>query len=113
MFYDILIFLFNDPATSEIYTRKFVGSVRCIEETAIEDRGHVQLFIVSTTIFSSFFISGAGNTIAYCVRDGKKKGYVAILATLSLFLLIGLVVKFLLSNQTYQLLFFITQVVML
>lgn len=51
----------------------------------IEDRGHVQLFIVNTTIFSSFFISGAGNTIAYCVRDGKKKricshfGYIVII----------------------------------
>ncbi len=47
------------------------------------------------------------------VSEMEEKGYVAILATLSLFLLIGLVVKFLLSNQTYQLLFFITQVVML
>ena len=28
-----LIFFFNDTATTEIYTRSLVGSVRCVEET--------------------------------------------------------------------------------
>ena len=29
-------FVFNDTATTEIYTRKFVGSVRGVEETGVE-----------------------------------------------------------------------------
>eukprot|EP00831_Metopus_contortus_P062912 TRINITY_DN55181_c0_g1_i1.p2 TRINITY_DN55181_c0_g1~~TRINITY_DN55181_c0_g1_i1.p2 ORF type:complete len:101 (+),score=8.10 TRINITY_DN55181_c0_g1_i1:59-361(+) len=28
-----LIFFFNDTATTEIYTRSIVGSVRCVQET--------------------------------------------------------------------------------
>eukprot|EP00831_Metopus_contortus_P061567 TRINITY_DN53440_c0_g1_i2.p3 TRINITY_DN53440_c0_g1~~TRINITY_DN53440_c0_g1_i2.p3 ORF type:complete len:126 (+),score=22.97 TRINITY_DN53440_c0_g1_i2:70-447(+) len=27
------VFFFNDPATTEIYTRSIVGSVRCVQET--------------------------------------------------------------------------------
>eukprot|EP00831_Metopus_contortus_P067090 TRINITY_DN59836_c0_g1_i2.p1 TRINITY_DN59836_c0_g1~~TRINITY_DN59836_c0_g1_i2.p1 ORF type:complete len:157 (-),score=24.40 TRINITY_DN59836_c0_g1_i2:206-676(-) len=31
--YDEYSFFFNDPATTEIYTRSIVGSVRCVQET--------------------------------------------------------------------------------
>lgn len=80
---------------------------------SIDDRGHVQLFIVSSTIFSSFFISGAGNTIAFCIRNGKKKGYVAILATLSVILLVGLCLKYIFDNSAQYAVLFIVQVVAL
>eukprot|EP00831_Metopus_contortus_P061984 TRINITY_DN5392_c0_g1_i2.p2 TRINITY_DN5392_c0_g1~~TRINITY_DN5392_c0_g1_i2.p2 ORF type:complete len:137 (+),score=10.04 TRINITY_DN5392_c0_g1_i2:58-468(+) len=30
-----LVFFFNDTATTEIYTRSIVGSVRCVQETGI------------------------------------------------------------------------------
>eukprot|EP00831_Metopus_contortus_P020412 TRINITY_DN18984_c0_g1_i2.p2 TRINITY_DN18984_c0_g1~~TRINITY_DN18984_c0_g1_i2.p2 ORF type:complete len:111 (+),score=33.33 TRINITY_DN18984_c0_g1_i2:71-403(+) len=33
----ITFFFFNDTATTEIYTRSIVGSVRCVQETGIED----------------------------------------------------------------------------
>eukprot|EP00831_Metopus_contortus_P009264 TRINITY_DN13571_c0_g1_i5.p2 TRINITY_DN13571_c0_g1~~TRINITY_DN13571_c0_g1_i5.p2 ORF type:complete len:136 (-),score=11.76 TRINITY_DN13571_c0_g1_i5:245-652(-) len=32
-------FFFNDTATTEIYTRSIVGSVRCVQETAIYGAG--------------------------------------------------------------------------
>eukprot|EP00831_Metopus_contortus_P016916 TRINITY_DN17121_c0_g1_i3.p3 TRINITY_DN17121_c0_g1~~TRINITY_DN17121_c0_g1_i3.p3 ORF type:complete len:120 (+),score=22.41 TRINITY_DN17121_c0_g1_i3:61-420(+) len=31
-----LFFFFNDTATTEIYTRSIVGSVRCVQETGVE-----------------------------------------------------------------------------
>ncbi|EPL8208817.1 TPA: lipopolysaccharide biosynthesis protein [Raoultella ornithinolytica] len=80
---------------------------------SIDDRGHVQLFIVSSTIFSSFFISGAGNTIAFCIRNGKKKGYVAILATLSLVLMVGLTFRYILDGNDKYIELFIIQVISL
>ncbi|VUC77838.1 polysaccharide biosynthesis protein [Raoultella terrigena] len=80
---------------------------------SIDDRGHVQLFIVSSTIFSSFFISGAGNTIAFCIRNGKKKGYVAVLVTLSAILLMGLCLKYIFDNSSQYAVLFIVQVVAL
>eukprot|EP00831_Metopus_contortus_P002554 TRINITY_DN10932_c0_g1_i1.p1 TRINITY_DN10932_c0_g1~~TRINITY_DN10932_c0_g1_i1.p1 ORF type:complete len:104 (-),score=48.49 TRINITY_DN10932_c0_g1_i1:73-384(-) len=33
-------FFFNDPATTEIYTRSIVGSVRCVQETGYQRRVH-------------------------------------------------------------------------
>ena len=35
----ISVFFFNDTATTEIYTRSLVGSVRCVEETGAKRRG--------------------------------------------------------------------------
>eukprot|EP00831_Metopus_contortus_P038192 TRINITY_DN3004_c0_g4_i1.p1 TRINITY_DN3004_c0_g4~~TRINITY_DN3004_c0_g4_i1.p1 ORF type:complete len:158 (+),score=57.02 TRINITY_DN3004_c0_g4_i1:3-476(+) len=32
---DVFFFFFNDTATTEIYTRSIVGSVRCVQETGI------------------------------------------------------------------------------
>eukprot|EP00831_Metopus_contortus_P004387 TRINITY_DN11620_c0_g1_i2.p2 TRINITY_DN11620_c0_g1~~TRINITY_DN11620_c0_g1_i2.p2 ORF type:complete len:120 (-),score=19.36 TRINITY_DN11620_c0_g1_i2:147-506(-) len=33
--YVLFFFFFNDTATTEIYTRSIVGSVRCVQETGI------------------------------------------------------------------------------
>eukprot|EP00831_Metopus_contortus_P050548 TRINITY_DN4248_c0_g1_i7.p1 TRINITY_DN4248_c0_g1~~TRINITY_DN4248_c0_g1_i7.p1 ORF type:complete len:161 (-),score=29.40 TRINITY_DN4248_c0_g1_i7:86-568(-) len=35
-----LFFFFNDTATTEIYTRSIVGSVRCVQETGYQRRVH-------------------------------------------------------------------------
>eukprot|EP00831_Metopus_contortus_P050195 TRINITY_DN4223_c0_g1_i2.p2 TRINITY_DN4223_c0_g1~~TRINITY_DN4223_c0_g1_i2.p2 ORF type:complete len:166 (-),score=30.93 TRINITY_DN4223_c0_g1_i2:21-518(-) len=34
----VCFFFFNDTATTEIYTRSIVGSVRCVQETDIEQK---------------------------------------------------------------------------
>eukprot|EP00831_Metopus_contortus_P080199 TRINITY_DN8152_c0_g1_i1.p3 TRINITY_DN8152_c0_g1~~TRINITY_DN8152_c0_g1_i1.p3 ORF type:complete len:122 (+),score=34.71 TRINITY_DN8152_c0_g1_i1:84-449(+) len=41
-----IFFFFNDTATTEIYTRSIVGSVRCVQETGInaEYMGPTKLF---------------------------------------------------------------------
>eukprot|EP00831_Metopus_contortus_P074173 TRINITY_DN67723_c0_g1_i1.p4 TRINITY_DN67723_c0_g1~~TRINITY_DN67723_c0_g1_i1.p4 ORF type:complete len:108 (-),score=26.12 TRINITY_DN67723_c0_g1_i1:192-515(-) len=36
----VLFFFFNDTATTEIYTRSIVGSVRCVQETGYQRRVH-------------------------------------------------------------------------
>eukprot|EP00831_Metopus_contortus_P057434 TRINITY_DN4984_c0_g1_i4.p1 TRINITY_DN4984_c0_g1~~TRINITY_DN4984_c0_g1_i4.p1 ORF type:complete len:227 (-),score=35.72 TRINITY_DN4984_c0_g1_i4:176-820(-) len=38
-----LCFFFNDTATTEIYTRSIVGSVRCVQETGYQRRVHGEL----------------------------------------------------------------------
>eukprot|EP00831_Metopus_contortus_P042336 TRINITY_DN334_c0_g1_i6.p1 TRINITY_DN334_c0_g1~~TRINITY_DN334_c0_g1_i6.p1 ORF type:complete len:127 (-),score=35.60 TRINITY_DN334_c0_g1_i6:113-493(-) len=42
---DFFFFFFNDTATTEIYTRSIVGSVRCVQETGI--------ILIVTLIFSA------------------------------------------------------------
>eukprot|EP00831_Metopus_contortus_P064651 TRINITY_DN57848_c0_g1_i2.p1 TRINITY_DN57848_c0_g1~~TRINITY_DN57848_c0_g1_i2.p1 ORF type:complete len:364 (+),score=56.01 TRINITY_DN57848_c0_g1_i2:3-1094(+) len=40
LMYDLCFFFFNDTATTEIYTRSIVGSVRCVQETGYQRRVH-------------------------------------------------------------------------
>eukprot|EP00831_Metopus_contortus_P027101 TRINITY_DN22891_c0_g2_i3.p2 TRINITY_DN22891_c0_g2~~TRINITY_DN22891_c0_g2_i3.p2 ORF type:complete len:181 (-),score=13.14 TRINITY_DN22891_c0_g2_i3:533-1075(-) len=37
------VFFFNDTATTEIYTRSIVGSVRCVQETGVKARTLIKL----------------------------------------------------------------------
>eukprot|EP00831_Metopus_contortus_P066630 TRINITY_DN59442_c0_g1_i1.p1 TRINITY_DN59442_c0_g1~~TRINITY_DN59442_c0_g1_i1.p1 ORF type:complete len:155 (+),score=21.08 TRINITY_DN59442_c0_g1_i1:51-515(+) len=55
----ISFFFFNDTATTEIYTRSIVGSVRCVQETGYQRRVHggVQLYEAGfVCIFSTFLL---------------------------------------------------------
>ena len=42
----MFVFFFNDTATTEIYTRSLVGSVRCVDETVFDEKGQI---IIDTT----------------------------------------------------------------
>eukprot|EP00831_Metopus_contortus_P067004 TRINITY_DN5976_c0_g1_i6.p1 TRINITY_DN5976_c0_g1~~TRINITY_DN5976_c0_g1_i6.p1 ORF type:complete len:127 (+),score=21.56 TRINITY_DN5976_c0_g1_i6:33-383(+) len=50
-----IFFFFNDTATTEIYTRSIVGSVRCVQETGYQRRVHgiyqcLAFLIASSTV---------------------------------------------------------------
>eukprot|EP00831_Metopus_contortus_P003263 TRINITY_DN11211_c0_g1_i11.p1 TRINITY_DN11211_c0_g1~~TRINITY_DN11211_c0_g1_i11.p1 ORF type:complete len:169 (+),score=12.12 TRINITY_DN11211_c0_g1_i11:78-584(+) len=56
LFSFLLFFFFNDTATTEIYTRSIVGSVRCVQETALEVMQIVFLYQeINPTSFSLHF----------------------------------------------------------
>eukprot|EP00825_Cyclidium_porcatum_P016012 TRINITY_DN191_c0_g1_i4.p1 TRINITY_DN191_c0_g1~~TRINITY_DN191_c0_g1_i4.p1 ORF type:complete len:307 (+),score=64.24 TRINITY_DN191_c0_g1_i4:68-988(+) len=40
IFFFFFFFFFNDTATTEIYTLHIVGSVRCVQETAVQQQNH-------------------------------------------------------------------------
>eukprot|EP00831_Metopus_contortus_P071953 TRINITY_DN65703_c0_g1_i2.p1 TRINITY_DN65703_c0_g1~~TRINITY_DN65703_c0_g1_i2.p1 ORF type:complete len:108 (-),score=15.72 TRINITY_DN65703_c0_g1_i2:530-853(-) len=55
------VFFFNETATTEIYTRSIVGSVRCVQETATKPRSSrsiegVELFTLGERILVRIFI---------------------------------------------------------
>ncbi|ERK09460.1 hypothetical protein L579_1243 [Pantoea sp. AS-PWVM4] len=91
----------------------FLQAVLMTRLLNVDDRGIVQLFIVTTTIFSSFFISGAGNTIAFCIRNNQKKGYEKLLGLLTSILLLAIVVRLLFESNENRSILFAAQVVSL
>eukprot|EP00831_Metopus_contortus_P061018 TRINITY_DN52895_c0_g1_i2.p1 TRINITY_DN52895_c0_g1~~TRINITY_DN52895_c0_g1_i2.p1 ORF type:complete len:109 (+),score=12.39 TRINITY_DN52895_c0_g1_i2:46-327(+) len=54
----ILFFFFNDTATTEIYTRSIVGSVRCVQETGVNS-------LPQWTLGESFLLQGSCGCGAY------------------------------------------------
>eukprot|EP00828_Plagiopyla_frontata_P039832 TRINITY_DN5257_c0_g1_i3.p2 TRINITY_DN5257_c0_g1~~TRINITY_DN5257_c0_g1_i3.p2 ORF type:complete len:210 (-),score=22.74 TRINITY_DN5257_c0_g1_i3:88-717(-) len=74
-------FFFNVPATTEIYTILFVGSVRCVQETGTwglykrtEDPLHpYQLFCLNTSHSRIIWTLSFSNDTKYCLTGSRDK----------------------------------------
>eukprot|EP00828_Plagiopyla_frontata_P044966 TRINITY_DN7537_c0_g1_i1.p2 TRINITY_DN7537_c0_g1~~TRINITY_DN7537_c0_g1_i1.p2 ORF type:complete len:198 (+),score=18.14 TRINITY_DN7537_c0_g1_i1:22-615(+) len=65
-------FFFNETATTEIYTILFVGSVRCVQETALQGAGGVGGLLAVTDATATYFpmYDGNGNIMTYVDASG-------------------------------------------
>eukprot|EP00831_Metopus_contortus_P033162 TRINITY_DN26635_c0_g1_i1.p1 TRINITY_DN26635_c0_g1~~TRINITY_DN26635_c0_g1_i1.p1 ORF type:complete len:225 (+),score=29.24 TRINITY_DN26635_c0_g1_i1:67-741(+) len=69
-----MVFFFNDTATTEIYTRSIVGSVRCVQETGINAEYMGSTFMKKV---GSFF----NDDELYRVRAAELQGFVDKIST--------------------------------
>eukprot|EP00831_Metopus_contortus_P031838 TRINITY_DN2586_c0_g1_i5.p1 TRINITY_DN2586_c0_g1~~TRINITY_DN2586_c0_g1_i5.p1 ORF type:complete len:163 (+),score=46.27 TRINITY_DN2586_c0_g1_i5:91-579(+) len=81
-FFLFFFFFFNDTATTEIYTRSIVGSVRCVQETGtwvsnliLESKGGNQMKLIKrivSIICTFILITGMGGCMNEEEKDNKK-----------------------------------------
>eukprot|EP00831_Metopus_contortus_P050546 TRINITY_DN4248_c0_g1_i15.p1 TRINITY_DN4248_c0_g1~~TRINITY_DN4248_c0_g1_i15.p1 ORF type:complete len:181 (-),score=25.83 TRINITY_DN4248_c0_g1_i15:162-704(-) len=64
-----LFFFFNDTATTEIYTRSIVGSVRCVQETGYQRRVHGNM---------NFAFKNGSRRVFQFMKQGMRNGSSAL-----------------------------------
>eukprot|EP00831_Metopus_contortus_P041822 TRINITY_DN32884_c0_g1_i1.p2 TRINITY_DN32884_c0_g1~~TRINITY_DN32884_c0_g1_i1.p2 ORF type:complete len:175 (+),score=34.24 TRINITY_DN32884_c0_g1_i1:77-526(+) len=80
-------FFFNDTATTEIYTRSIVGSVRCVQETAPKPQNPKTLYLGIMKILLLIFAVAFANELYYfkisdkivdakCLKQSHENGLV-------------------------------------
>eukprot|EP00831_Metopus_contortus_P027068 TRINITY_DN22867_c0_g1_i1.p4 TRINITY_DN22867_c0_g1~~TRINITY_DN22867_c0_g1_i1.p4 ORF type:complete len:111 (+),score=36.89 TRINITY_DN22867_c0_g1_i1:56-388(+) len=65
LFFFYFFFFFNDTATTEIYTRSIVGSVRCVQETGTWDLG--------LYVFEADVVCEDGDVVSFDTDDSYVK----------------------------------------
>eukprot|EP00831_Metopus_contortus_P018681 TRINITY_DN17983_c0_g1_i4.p1 TRINITY_DN17983_c0_g1~~TRINITY_DN17983_c0_g1_i4.p1 ORF type:complete len:257 (-),score=78.79 TRINITY_DN17983_c0_g1_i4:71-841(-) len=77
IFFFCFFFFFNDTATTEIYTRSIVGSVRCVQETGInaEYMGLPELYLKYNVHYEATLIRIARDTILQEVGNYEAPDY--------------------------------------
>eukprot|EP00831_Metopus_contortus_P034117 TRINITY_DN27254_c0_g2_i1.p2 TRINITY_DN27254_c0_g2~~TRINITY_DN27254_c0_g2_i1.p2 ORF type:complete len:121 (-),score=16.68 TRINITY_DN27254_c0_g2_i1:31-393(-) len=70
-----IFFFFNDTATTEIYTRSIVGSVRCVQETGVASILRRDLRIPEISHLVCFFTSVFCFSCVEDIKNNKIAGH--------------------------------------